>query len=96
MIWVKKTETEYGNYVNSEGKRYTLSWCHKVYSRGNVTEESLGYEPFDSMEDAISQYGLTAYVDPEAEMKGEWIENNSEVVVDVPSEELPTEPSEES
>lgn len=69
MIWVKKTETDHGNYVDAAGKRYVLSWCHKLYSRGNVTEESLGYEPFDSMEDAVSSYGFTEYVDPEAAME---------------------------
>jgi hypothetical protein len=66
MIWVKKTEEEYGNYVDSDGKHYVLDWCHKVYARGNATEESLGYEPFDSMGDAIAWYGLTAYVEPES------------------------------
>lgn len=74
MIWVKKTETECGNYIDAEGKRYVLDWCHKIYSRGNVTEESLGYEPFDSMEAAIASYELTEYVDPEAAM--EEIEND--------------------
>jgi hypothetical protein len=69
MIWVKKTETEYGNYVDADGKHYTLDWCHKLYLRGNVTEESLGYESFDSMEDAIASYGLTAYVEPEEAME---------------------------
>ena len=74
MIWVKKTEEEYGNYVDSEGKHYLLDWCHKVYTRGNATEESLGYEPFDSIEDAVAWHGLTEYVEPEAEMELDTIE----------------------
>ena len=74
MIRVKKTEEEYGNYVDSDGKRYVLDWCHKVYTRGNVTEESLGYEPFDSIEDAIAWHGLTEYVEPEAETEIDTIE----------------------
>lgn len=69
MIWVKKTETEYGNYVDADGKHYVLDWCHKVYSRGNAPEESLGYESFDSMEDAVASYELTEYVDPEEIME---------------------------
>ncbi len=70
MIWVRKTEEECGNYVDAEGKHYVLEWCHKVYARGNATEESLGYEPFDSMEDAIAWYGLTEYVEPEELLTG--------------------------
>lgn len=71
MIWVRKTEEECGNYVDAEGKHYVLDWCHKVYA--NVTPQSLGYEPFDSMDDAISHYGLTEFVEAEEQM--EVIEN---------------------
>ena len=65
MILVRKTEEECGNYVDEYGCRFMLEWCHKVYSK--TTPEALGYEAFDSMEDALAWYGLTEYVAPEAE-----------------------------
>lgn len=65
MIWVKKTEEEWGNYVDAEGKHYVLDWCHKVYAKNNVTEESLGYKQFENLEEAVKYWNLTEYVDPQ-------------------------------
>lgn len=96
MKYYKKEKTEYGNYIDQAGDKYTVLWCSAIYSPSKKTPEEFGYEQFEDEETALKAWGLVPYVDPEAAMEGDWIENNPEMVVDVPSEELQTEPSEES
>ena len=67
MKYFRKTQSEYGNYVDANGVRYTVDWCSAIYSPKNLTPEQLGYEPHESMEDALSVWSLTPYIDPEAE-----------------------------
>lgn len=67
MKHFKRTECEYGNYVDADGVRYTVEWCSRIYSPENLTPEQLGYEPYETQEDALEKWGLTVYVDPEAE-----------------------------
>lgn len=67
MKYFRKTESEYGAYVDAEGIRYTVEWCSCIYSPENLTPEQLGYESHACMEDALSTWGLTPYVYPEEE-----------------------------
>lgn len=67
MRYFRKTESEYGTYVDEQGTRYMVEWCSAIYSPRNETPEQLGYEPFKNQDDALSEWGLTPYVDPELE-----------------------------
>lgn len=69
MIWVKKTEEEYGNYVDANNTHYVLDWCHKLITPDGSTEEENGYEQYKSIEEACEVWGLIPYVDPEAAME---------------------------
>lgn len=69
MIWVKKTEEEYGNYVDANNTHYVLDWCHKLITPDGSTEEENGYEQYKSIEEACEVWGLTPYIDPEAAME---------------------------
>lgn len=84
--WVRRTPAEYGNYVDENGTRYTVEWCHKLLTPDGSTEVEHGYEQHDSVEAACKAWGLVPYVDPAAVMEENWVENNSETVIDVPSE----------
>lgn len=67
MKYFRKTESEYGNYVDAEGVRWVVEWCSRIYSPDNKTPEQLGYEPHENQDAALAAWGLTPYVDPEAE-----------------------------
>ena len=67
MKYFRKTESEYGSYVDEQGTRYMVDWCSAIYSPRNETPEQLGYEAHKNMEDALSTWGLTSYVYPEEE-----------------------------
>lgn len=69
MIWIKKTEEEYGNYVDANNTHYVLDWCHKLITPDGSTEEENGYEQHKSIEEACEAWGLIPYVDPNAEME---------------------------
>ena len=67
VVWVRKVSAENGSYVDADGHRWQAEWCSAIYSpRGN--DPSLhGYEPFDSVEQAVEFWELQPYVDPNAE-----------------------------
>ena len=71
MKYYKKAKTEYGNYVDAEGERYAVLWCSAVFSPSKQTPEQLGYEQFDNEDAALAAWGLTEWVDPEAEKENE-------------------------
>lgn len=66
-IWVRKTEDENGNYVDSEGKRFIVEWCVDVITPENKTPEEMGYEAFRDVKSAIEIWELSEWVDPEWE-----------------------------
>lgn len=66
MKWVRRTPSEYGNYVDEYGTRYTVEWCHKLLTPDGSTEAEHGYEQHESVEAACEAWGLVPYVDPEA------------------------------
>lgn len=68
MKYYKREKTEYGSYVDQAGERYTVLWCSAVFSPSKETPEQLGYEQFDNEEVALAAWGLTPWVDPEAEI----------------------------
>lgn len=74
MIWIKKTEEDYGNYVDANNTHYVIEWCHKLITPDGSTEEDHGYELFEDEEAALTAWGLVPYVDPNAEMEMATIE----------------------
>ena len=68
VVWVRRAQSEYGSYVDSLGSRWQVEWCSAIYSpRGN--DPTLhGYEPFDSVEQAVEAWGLVPYEYPEEEL----------------------------
>lgn len=74
MKYYKREKTEYGNYVDQSGERYTVLWCSAIYSPSKKTPEEFGYELFEDEETALEAWGLIPYVDPEAEMEMATIE----------------------
>lgn len=71
MKYYRKTENEYGSYVDEAGIRFQVEWCSAVYSPTGQTPESLGYEPYESIEAAAEAWGLR-HPQPEAEEAGEY------------------------
>lgn len=67
MRYYKREKTEYGNYVDQAGDKYTVLWCSAIYSPSKKTPEEFGYEQFEDEEAALKAWGLVPYVDPNAE-----------------------------
>lgn len=67
MKYYRREKTEYGSYVDEAGERWSVAWCHAIHSPRRLTPEQLGYEAFESMEEALTAWGLTEWVDPEAD-----------------------------
>ena len=63
-ILVKQVLDDNGNYVDTDGVRYRVEWCEEVLG---AEPETLGYEPFRSVEAAVAYWELEPYVDPEGE-----------------------------
>ena len=68
MKYFRKIQSEYGSYVDAEGVRYAVEWCSCIYSPDNITPEQMGYEQYKNQAEAVEAWGLTPYVDPEAEI----------------------------
>ena len=73
-IWVRKRTDEQGSYVDADGSRWQVEWCVDIVG---ADPEQEGYEPFRSVDVATEYWGLTPWVDPEAEE--ELLTNTEEV-----------------
>lgn len=67
MIWVKKTENEMGGYTDADGVRYSVNWCVGMVTHDGSTPSDHGYERHESVQAACDAWGVSVYVDPEAE-----------------------------
>lgn len=67
MKYFRKTQSEYGSYVDAEGVRYTVEWCSCIYSPDNLTPEQLGYKRYANQDEALAAWGLIPYTNPEQE-----------------------------
>lgn len=75
-VWVRKIQDENGTYVDAEGTRWLVEWCNCMYTPDGSTERDHGYESFESVDEACNIWGLTTWVDPNAEdLIEEGIEN---------------------
>lgn len=66
-IWVRKTQDENGQYIDSDGTRWFVDWCNCMYTHDGSTERDHGYESHPSVEEACTTWGLTTYVDSNEE-----------------------------
>lgn len=60
MIYVLKTQNDYGSYVDEYGQRWEVQTARGVY--GAIVED---WQQFPSLDDALIEWGLTEYVEPE-------------------------------
>lgn len=58
-IWCKPVESEYGEYVNADGVRYTIDWGHHIEDPDGRCNAELGYTEFFSLYDAAKAWNLT-------------------------------------
>jgi hypothetical protein len=70
MIYAKHEQDENGYYVDANNTRYTVDWGHMVTSPDGTPSE-IGYELFYSLDEALTKWGLTEYVEPESSIETE-------------------------
>ena len=58
-IWVRRTPTEYGNYIDEYGEHYIIEWCHTLLTPDGSTPEQNGYELHASVDAAAAAWGLS-------------------------------------
>lgn len=54
---IKREMDENGEWMDADGQRYSLSVVRRLRNAAGV---NVGYEDFDSLEDALAAWGLTA------------------------------------
>ena len=64
-IWVRKTQNEQGNYIDSDGARWQVESCIAMYNADGSEPDAHGYEPYRSVEAAVSYWELEPYVYPD-------------------------------
>lgn len=52
----KKVQNEEGNYIGQDGNRYDILEAHEAYTPEG---KNVGWDEFESLEEAASYYGLT-------------------------------------
>lgn len=62
-VYVKREQNEDGRYVNATGTLFEVEWGHDVHSPDGKTPSELGYEQFNSLEAALTSWGLTEYME---------------------------------
>lgn len=75
-IFVRKTQNENGQYIDADGTRWHVEWCAGMIG-AEPTDH--GYEPFRSVDAAVSYWELFPWVDPESEemMQNEFLTNST-------------------
>lgn len=63
-IWVKRSQHEYGTYVAQDGTRWNVEWCVDIIG---ADPQERGYEMYRSVDAAVDYWGLSLWIDPEAE-----------------------------
>lgn len=66
MIYAYKERNENGNYVDLNGMRYIVHLAARLH--GKVRD---CWKPYESKEAALEQFGLTEFIDPEAQAEME-------------------------
>lgn len=63
-IWARKVEDEQGEYVDSDGSRWHIAWCHTLSTPDGSTPEDHGYELYRSIEAAAAYWDLQLWIEP--------------------------------
>ena len=57
QVWVRREQSEEGQYIDSNGNHWQVDWCDKIYS-SETTEENEGFTSYPSVESACGEWGL--------------------------------------
>jgi hypothetical protein len=68
VVWCKIVDRECGSYVGVNNERFNIERCVAVYGPKGNDPTAYGYEPFDSVEQAAEEWGLTSVVPTEEEL----------------------------
>ena len=60
-VYAKCVQSEYSWYIDATNTRYSVEWGHVITSPDGKSPEELGYQQFNSLEEALNQWGLTEY-----------------------------------
>lgn len=66
-VWVRRTQTAQGAYVDADGVRWAVEWCVDMLTPDGSTPDQHGYELYRSTAAAVAYWELQAWVAPEAE-----------------------------
>lgn len=67
VLWCRAVESEYGNYQDADGVRYYVETCHDIWHPQELSPDDLGYTAVLTLEDYLTELGLTAVVYEEDE-----------------------------
>ena len=71
LVWCRVAACEHGSYANEHGVRYNIEHCAAIFGPHGQDPTDYGYEPFDSVEQAVEAWGLVPYQYPEEELSTE-------------------------
>lgn len=60
-VYVKCEQSEDGRYADASGTLFEVEWGHEVHSPDGKNPEELGYTIFNSLDEAMTTWGLTEY-----------------------------------
>lgn len=66
-IWARAIQSEAANYQDADGLRYYVETCHDVWHPDGLSPDDLGYTSALTLEDYLTERGLTAVVYEENE-----------------------------
>lgn len=67
VLWCRAVESEYGNYQDADGVRYYVETCHDIWHPQELSPDDLGYTAVLTLEDYLTERGMTAVVYEEDE-----------------------------
>lgn len=75
-MWYKITESEDGDYKDSDGKKYLLHEVGSAFSKDGV---NIGYTLFNSKEECLNTWNLTQIIEETPQVEEEEIEETEEI-----------------
>lgn len=67
VVWCRREQSDLGSYVDSTATRWQVERCAAIFGPHGQDPTAYGYTPFDSVEAAAEQWGLTPYIAPDEE-----------------------------
>lgn len=68
VLWCRAVESEHGNYQDADGVLYYVETCHDIWHPAELSPDDLGYTAVLTLEDYLTERGLTAVVYEEDEL----------------------------